>query len=211
MSKSEFGDIERSDRMRTNVATIEATTIFARRVSMGDEDTRIQLRCENEKTRSLSGSGRGVGGTGCVSASPEGALLIRGGPGSIGDLPVAIEPLLEAPLGNDVDARAREHLVTRELFREARDRDRSVIEREEEPVDQAQGKDLLDSPSQGETLDTENNLAAESVAMLLSRNCNRRYLGKRWRVFLECRACHDLRAFNRDNIVVDVERDLLDG
>src|SRR5512141_1631572 len=103
---------------------------------------RFSSDVKNEKTRSLSGSGQRVAGTGCVSASPKRELLIPGGPGSIGNLPVAIEPLLEAALGNDVHAGVREHLVARQLLWITRDGSRCVIEREEEPVDQAQGEDL---------------------------------------------------------------------
>src|SRR5438874_5933716 len=124
--------------------------------------------------------------------------------------PVVREILLEATLRHEVHSGARQRLVARKLFGIARNRRRYIVERDEEPVDEAQREDFSDAARASETLDPEHDLSAKAMSVLVWCNCNRRYLGERRRILFECSTRDNPVALNRNYVVLDVERDLLD-
>src|ERR1043166_1428134 len=96
-----------------------------------------------------------------ASTGPKRALFRR--PSS--DAPVVLEILLEASLRHEVNPGARQRLVPRKLFGIARNRCGCIVERDEEPVDEAQREDFTNPTRPSETLDAEDDLGAEPIAM----------------------------------------------
>jgi hypothetical protein len=124
-------------------------------------------------------------------------------------LPGVLQHLLEAALGDDLDSVIRQPVVARELFGIARDRRRRVIHRQKEPVAQAQSEDLIDVSRTRQPFHTQYYVGAEALAVLRARDRNRGNLRERRRVLVESGASDHSAARDRNDVIVDIHRDLL--